>query len=350
MPFFIFRRMESKEFTQIQEIGFTGLIEKFKKLTGSERTEVLLGIGDDAAVTKNADGKFICTSSEIFLEGVHFDVSYTPFHHLGYKIVTAAVSDIYAMNAEPNQILINIAIPNKYSVELMEDLYRGFNTACKDYNVQITGGDSTASHSILAISVTALGFVEEENLVKRSGAKEGDLICVTGDLGAALAGLRILMREKKYWQNSGEENFLPDLSEYQYVVQRQLLPKARTDFIQALNKSSVKPGSMIDVTQGVINEIQAISKQSDCGATIYSPAIPISFETRNVADEMKEDVDKYAFYGGEDFEMLFTLEEHLVEKLKTEFEDFSVIGKIEPKENHLIINTGEDSTIKIDLH
>lgn len=350
MPFFIFRKMESKEFTQIQEIGFTGLIEKFKGLTGSKRAEVISGIGDDAAVTKNADGKLICTSSEIFLEGVHFDVSYTPFHHLGYKIVTAAVSDIYAMNAEPNQILINIAIPNKYSVELIEDLYRGFNTACKDYYTQITGGDSTASHSILAISVTALGFVDEENLVMRSGAKEGDLICVTGDLGAALAGLRILMREKKYWQNSGEENFSPDLSEYQYVVQRQLLPKARTDFIQALNKSSVKPGSMIDVTQGVINEIQAISKESDCGATVYSPAVPISFETRNVADEMKEDVDKYAFYGGEDFEMLFTLEEHLVEKLKTEFEDFSVIGKIEPKENQLIINTGEDSTIKIDLY
>jgi len=343
-------KMKSKDFTQIQEIGFTGLIEKFKGFTGAERSEVITGIGDDAAITKNPDGKLICTSSEIFLEGVHFDLSYTPFHHLGYKIVTAAVSDIYAVNAEPNQVLVNVAIPNKYSVELMEDLYRGLNTACKDYNIQITGGDTTASHSVLAVSITAIGFAEEEKLIKRSGASEGDLICVTGDLGAALAGLRILMREKKYWQDSGEENFSPDLSDYQYVVQRQLLPKARIDFIKALEKSSVQPSSMIDVTQGIINEIQAIAKSSDCGATVYSPAVPISFETRNVADEMKEDVDKYAFYGGEDFELLFTLKEHHVEKLKTEFEDFSVIGKIEKKENQLLINSGEDSTIKIDLH
>ncbi|MEX2456509.1 MAG: thiamine-phosphate kinase [Balneolaceae bacterium] len=341
--------MTKNNFDTIQDIGFTKLIEKFESKTGKKREDILAGIGDDASIAKVEDGNVVCTTSEIYLEGVHFDLTYTPFHHLGYKVVTAAVSDIYAMNAEPQQVLINIAIPNRYSVQMIEELYKGIDAAAKDYNVQITGGDSTASHQILAISVVAVGTALEEDIVYRSGAQKDNVICVTGDLGGALAGLRVLLREKKAWEETEGGNFQPDLEKYEYVVQRQLVPVARYDLINAFKKLNIRPTSMIDVTQGIVNELQYIGKKSNIGIEVYSPAIPISFETRNIADEMQEDVDKYAFYGGEDFEMLFTIPEETVEKLKSEIEDFTVIGKIESKEKQLSINTGEDRTIKIDL-
>lgn len=340
---------KEKDFQEIQEIGFSSLIEKFKKYTGTKQESTLVGIGDDSAVTESTSGDLICKSSEIFLEGVHFDMTYTPFHHLGYKIASAAVSDIYAMNAIPEDLLISIAIPNKYSVQMMEQLYSGIDTACKDYGIEVTGGDTTASHQILAISVTASGKTIKENVVYRKGARINDIICVTGDLGGALAGLRILLREKNNWQDDNESYFQPDLEEYQYVVQRQLVPEARQDLINVLKKSDIKPTSMIDLSQGLIADLRSLLRASHTGATIYAPAIPISFETRKVANEMEEDVDKYAFYGGEDFEMLFTLSEPLVEKLKAEFEDFSVIGKIEQAEKQLIVNTGEEKSFKIEL-
>jgi len=341
--------MDENNFKTIHEIGFSKLIEKFETKTGKSRSDIINGIGDDASISRLDNGNVVCTTSEIYLEGVHFDLTYTPFHHLGYKIVTAAVSDIYAMNAEPQQVLINLAIPNRYSVQMMEELYRGIDAAAKDYSVQITGGDSTASHQILAISVVCVGSAAEDTIVYRSGAKIGDVICVTGDLGAALAGLRVLLREKKSWEETEGESFQPDLEKYEYVVQRQLVPVARFDLIKSLRDLNIRPSSMIDVTQGVVNELQYLGKKSNVGIEVFSPAIPISFETRNIADEMQEDVDKYAFYGGEDFEILFTLAEESVEKLKAEFDDFTVIGKIESKEKQLSINTGEDRTIKIDL-
>lgn len=341
--------MNKQEFQSVQEIGFSAFIDKLYNYTGAKRKEISLGMGDDASVLNPPPGHAVCTTSEIFLEGVHFDLTYTPFHHLGYKIVTAAVSDIYAMNASPVQLHVDIAVPNKYSVQMLEDLYKGIDAACKDYNVQLAGGDTTASHQILAISVSASGTARENSVITRSGANIEDIICVTGDLGAAIAGLRILLREKGAWKESGDTQFKPDLEKYEYVVQRQLVPKARVDLLDGLNKANIKPTSMIDVTGGVVNDLQKIGKQSDAGVEIYSPAIPISFEVRNVADEMQEDVDKYAFYGGEDFEMLFTIQEGEVEKLKAEFDDFSVIGKMVEKEKQFIINTGEDRTIKIDL-
>lgn len=340
---------KKKDFQEIKEIGFSSLIEKFKKYTGTKQKSTLMGIGDDSAVSESASGDIICKSSEIFLEGVHFDMTYTPFHHLGYKITTAAVSDIYAMNAIPEELLVSIAIPNKYSVQMMEQLYKGIDAACKDYGIEVVGGDTTASHQVLAISVTATGKCSKEHITYRKGAKIDDIICVTGDLGGALAGLRVLLREKNNWQEENESYFQPDLEEYQYVVQRQLVPEARQDLINAMGKNGITPTSMMDLSQGLIADLRSLLNASSAGATIYSPAIPISFETRKVANEMEEDVDKYAFYGGEDYEMLFTLSEPLVEKLKAEFEDFSVIGKIESEEKQLTVNTGEEKSFKIEL-
>ncbi len=341
--------MAKKDFKQVQDIGFKSLIETFKDYTGSSRENVIKGIGDDASVSKQENGKVTCTSSEIFMEGVHFDLTYTPFQHLGYKVVTAAVSDIIAMNAEPEQILIDVAIPNKYSVQMIEQLYQGIDAAGKDYNVMVTGGDTTASHQILAISVTCIGSADKESVIYRNGAKKGDIICVTGELGSAIAGLRILLREKKSWQENPEQQFQPDLASYEHVVQRQLLPKARLDLYETLKKSEVKPHALIDLTQGLVADLTEVLKQSGVGAEIYSPAVPISLEARNVADEMNEDVDKYAFYGGEDFEMLFTLPEPLVEKFKADFDDFIVIGRVTDAEKQLTVNTGEEHNYQIDL-
>lgn len=342
--------MSDNKFQEIQDLGFVKLIEKFKSYIGEKHDSVIQGIGDDSSISKQKDGFVTCTTSEIFLEGVHFDLTYTPFHYLGYKIVTAAVSDIYAMNALPEQLLISIAIPNKYSVQMMEQLYQGIDLACKEYGVELTGGDTTASHHILAISATVVGSVSEKELIYRSGAKKGDIICVTGDLGSALAGLRILLREKKAWQESNQEQrFQPDLDQYDFVIKKQLVPKARKDFIEAIHKSRIKPNAMIDISQGLVSELSQLGRQSNLGLEIYSPAVPIAIETRNVADEMQEDVDKYAFYGGEDYEMLFTIPEPLVEKMKTDFDDFIVIGRMTDKEKQLTINTGEENSYKLEL-
>lgn len=340
---------KENQFQQIQDLGFAGLINRFRERTGKKNDNVLHGIGEDCSVFECGDGMVQCTTTEIFQEGVHFDLTYTPFHHLGYKVVTAAVSDLYAMNAKPEQLLVAIAIPNRYSVQMMETFYEGVDAASNDYGIEVSGGDTTASHQIFSVSVTATGTTKKDDLILRSGSEEGDVVCVTGDLGSALAGLRVLLREKKSWQDSGEQHFQPDLSAYQSVVQRQLLPKARLDFTKALQTMEIRPTSLIDVSQGLMNEIRALAASSGNGFEIYSPAIPISMDTRKVADEMNEDVDKYAFYGGEDFELLFTLPESQVEAFRADFDDFVVIGKVTDNPNTLRINTGEENSYEVDL-
>lgn len=341
--------MEKNQFQQIQDIGFKSLIKKLSRYSGAEKSELVKGIGDDAAVLgKNSTHKTII-SSEIFLEGVHFDLTYHPFKHLGYKIVTAGVSDIYAMNGTPSHLLVDVALPNAYSVQMVEELYEGIDAACKDYGVSLVGGDTTASHQMLALSVTAAGEAVNNIITYRNGAKNSDAICVTGDLGAALAGLRILMREKNEWKEKEENYFQPDLEPYEYVVSRQLVPAARKDFIEVIGKNKILPTSMIDITQGLIPDLSSLAVSSNLGAELYSPAIPISVETRNVADEMKEDVDKYAYYGGEDYEFLFTLNKDSVEELNKVFDDFTIIGKMTNEFSQIKINTGEDETIEFDL-
>lgn len=338
------------EFKTIEDIGFKAFIDRIQNYSGVSQKSTVNGMGDDAAVISNPGSEFYTIlSSEIFLEGVHFDLTYHPFKHLGYKIVTAAVSDVYAMNGIPEQLLINIALPNAYSVQMMEQLFEGVESACRDYDIELVGGDTTASHQILSLSVTAIGKAHIDHLTYRRGARHEDLICVTGDLGGAIAGLRILMREKKEWQSSQGSQFQPDLANYEYVIKRQLVPAAKTNLIEIFHKENLKPTSMIDVTQGLVPDLISLASASGLGSEIYLPAIPIALETRRVADEMKEDVDKYAFYGGEDYEMFFTIGESEIPALEDKFKDFSVIGRMTNEYKKLKINTGEDKTIEIDI-
>jgi thiamine-monophosphate kinase len=262
--------------------------------------------------------------------------------------VSAGVSDVYAMNGNPEAMLINLAVPNRMSVQMIEDLYKGINAAGSNHNVEVVGGDLKANHANLVVSISVYGRVSKEKITYRKGAQEGDAICVTGDVGGALAGLRILMREKKYWEEHGDESVQPELGDYQFVVKQQLVPEARRDLIQALEDQKVVPSSMIDVTKGLVSEVSALSDASELGAYIYQAALPIAIETRQVADEMQEDVDRYALFGGEDLELMFTLPEDKVEEFVKHFNDFVVIGRMVPKEEGMKMQTAEGDVVSFD--
>ena len=340
--------MDKESFRTIQSIGRSELINELMEHSTYDHPSVVQGPGDDSAVL-GEESPYQLLSSETFMEGVDFDLTYVPLHHLGYKIGTAAVSDIYAMNGTPEVILVDMAVPNKISVDMLKEIYRGIGTAGKDHEFQIVGGDLTASHQTLSASVTCYGKVEDKKITYRKGAHEGEAICVTGDLGGAIAGLRILMREKQYWEEQdNQQAFQPELKDYEYVVKRQLVPIARRDFVRELGELNIIPTSMIDVTQGLVSSLQSISEASGLGAYIYQAALPIALDTRQVADEMKEDVDKYALYGGEDFELLFTLPKEDVETLKEEFEDFSVIGEITEDSEGVRMQQAEGGVVSFD--
>ncbi len=331
---------DPKDFNSIEEIGREGLLREIREMDNFISDQVMQGMGDDAAVTDETEQRAGLMTSETFLEGVNFDLTYTPLHHLGYKVVSAAVSDIYAMNGRPTAMLLNLALPNKLSVDMVKQIYQGIYSAGRDYSVQLAGGDLTASHNILTLSATVYGRAEKKKITYRSGAREGDVLCLTGDLGGAIAGLRILMREKQQWQEEGEEQYMqPDFSEFEYVIQRQLVPAARDDFIDMLESLELCPTAMIDVTQGLLHDAYQLAEASQKGFYIYQSTIPISIQTRTVADEMKEDVDKYALYGGEDMEMLFTMPEDQAETLHDKFDDFTIIGKITDQSEGMIMQT-----------
>jgi|AntRauTorckE6833_2_1112554.scaffolds.fasta_scaffold08386_5 thiamine-monophosphate kinase len=338
--------MDKSEFRTVQSLGRSALIKELTENATVSRDEVLQGIGDDTAVSECGEDEAALFTSETFMEGVDFDLTYVPLHHLGYKVLSASVSDIYAMNGHPQTALVNLAVPNKLSVDMLKEIYRGIYAAASDYNVEVTGGDLTASHKTLAISVSCTGKANSENITYRHGAKRDDAICVTGDLGGALAGLRILMREKEFWQENEQQNFQPDLDEYSYVVQRQLVPKARRDMIDSFEKMGLVPHAMIDITQGLLSEIKQLTEASGVGAQLYQAALPIALETRNVADEMKEDVDKYALYGGEDLELLFTLPEKVLNNFEDKLDGITVIGKIEAAEEGIKMQTAEGDIVQ----
>ncbi|MCP9292158.1 MULTISPECIES: thiamine-phosphate kinase [Gracilimonas] len=338
----------SEEFQTIQSIGSKGLLEKISNYDAFKNEKVTQSIGDDAAVIKEDGGNLTLLSSDTYVEGVDFDPTYTPFNHLGYKILSAGVSDIYAMNGKPEAVLVNLAVPNRMSVQMVEDLYQGIYAAGKLHEVEVVGGDLKANHANLVVSISVYGKVDEEHITYRKGANEGDAICITGDLGGALAGLRILMREKKFWEEHGDESIQPELGDYQFVVKRQLVPEARKDLVDTLREQNFIPTSMIDITKGLVSEVNSISEASDLGAYIYQAALPIAIETRQVADEMQEDVDRYALFGGEDLELMFTLSEEKVEEFVNHFNDFVVIGRMVPKEEGMKMQTAEGDVVSFD--
>lgn len=338
----------SESFQTIQSIGSNALLKKITNFDAYKNKNVIRSIGDDAAVIKESNDSLILLTSDTYVEGVDFDPTYTPFHHLGYKIVSAGVSDIYAMNGMPEAVLINLAVPNRMSVQMIEDLYKGIYAAGKNNEVEVVGGDLKANHANLVVSISVYGKAENDSITYRKGANEGDAICVTGDVGGALAGLRILMREKKYWEEHGDESVQPELGDYQFVVKRQLVPEARRDLIEILKKEGIVPTSMIDITKGLVSEISALSDASELGAYIYQAALPIAVETRQVADEMQEDVDRYALFGGEDLEIMFTLSEKKVEEFVKHFNDFVVIGRMVAKEEGMKMQTAEGDVVSFD--
>jgi len=324
--------MKSNAFTPVSETGRDKLIRDLSSKIGNPTDSVVnlvKSIGDDCAVVRSGDGRFLLYSTETYVEGVDFDLTYSPLQHLGYKLVSAAVSDILAMNGSPESLLISIAIPNKISTEMIHTIYEGLIRASDVYKAPIIGGDVTASPGSLVISITVNGAVQEDLIAYRSGANVGDAICVTGDLGAAYAGLKILLREKAVWgQEPEDSDFAPDLSDYEYVVKRQLIPESRNDLIEALGEQGIVPSSMIDISKNTLQDLMQLIRASRKGAQIFEAAIPIALETRAVADELQEDVVQYALQGGEDYELIFTLPEADVNKLVNHFKDFVVIGRV----------------------
>lgn len=332
---------EKKELTQLADIGEFGLIEKLTKDISIKNKSTVKGIGDDAAVL-DYDQKEMVVTTDFLIEGVHFDMVYTPLKHLGYKAVTVNISDVYAMNAIPKQVTVSIALSNRFSLEAIETLYEGIKMACEHYNVDLIGGDTVSSVTGLTISVTALGEVEKGKAVLRSTAKPGNLVCVTGDLGAAYAGLQILKREKEVYLVN--PNSQPDMSGYDYVLERQLKPECRKDVIEGLKKNGIVPTAMIDISDGLSSEILHICKQSGTGVKIFEDKIPVDVQTMMVAEELNLDTTLLAMNGGEDYELLFTIAASDENKIN-EIEGVSVIGEIlEDKKELKLYGRGEGST------
>jgi len=310
--------------TPISEFGEFKLIEHITKGFTANNKSTVFGVGDDCAVIDCGE-KYQLVSTDMLVEGVHFDLSYTPLKHLGYKLVAVNVSDICAMNGVAQQITVSISISNRFTVEALEELYLGVQLACKAFNVDLVGGDTTSSLSGICISVTAIGQVNKDKIVYRSGAKENDLIVVSGDLGGAYLGLQILEREKQVFQ--ANPNMQPDLQNNDYVLERQLKPEARIDVVKILEKKKIVPTSMIDVSDGLSSEMLHICKSSNVGCAIYEDKLPIDFAAIAAADEFNIAAATCALSGGEDYELLFTISQIDYEKLKND-PDFTVIGFI----------------------
>ena len=327
----------SEERTEISQVGEFGLIDHLTKNIELKQASSLLGVGDDAAVIDHF-GKQTVITTDLLLEGVHFDLMYTPLKHLGYKSVVVNLSDIYAMNATPTQILMSVGISNRFSVEAMTEFYEGVYAACEKYGVDLIGGDTTASQKGFMISVTAIGEVAPDKYVKRSTAQKGDLLCVSGDLGAAYVGLLFLEREKKiYLESPGVQ---PDLEGEAYVVGKLLKPEARKDIIEFLDDAEVRPTSMMDISDGLSSEILHLCKQSQLGCVLYEDKLPIAEPMRNAAFKFEIDPTACALSGGEDYELLFTVSQADYEKLLLS-EQISVVGYMtEPEQGAHILTKG----------
>ncbi|NCD69397.1 thiamine-phosphate kinase [Mucilaginibacter agri] len=328
---------ENTERTNLEQLGEFGLIDHLTKNFVIGKSTTFKGIGDDAAVLDAKDKK-VLVSTDMLLEGIHFDLAYTPLKHLGYKSVQVNLSDIYAMNGIPEQITVSIGMSSKFPLEAIEELYEGIYLACEQYNIDLIGGDTTASKQGLVISVTVLGYADEKDITYRNTAEEGDLICVSGDLGGAYVGLQLLEREKLVYLENPQ--IQPDLEGKDYIVERQLKPEARRDVVDLLKSRGIKPTSMIDVSDGLASELLHICKQSNKGCNLYEEKIPIDPMTFETAREFGLDPTVCALSGGEDYELLFTIKQADYDKIKHDV-DVSIIGYItEPNAGKNLISKG----------
>lgn len=325
--------------TSLADLGEFGLIDRLTKGFENQNPSTLKGVGDDAAVMDFKDKKTV-VSTDLLIEGVHFDLSYVPLKHLGYKAVSVNVSDIYAMNATATQITVSIAVSNRFPLEALEELYAGIRLACDRYKVDLVGGDTTSSTRGLIISVTAIGEANEEDLVYRNGAQPNDLIVLTGDIGGAYMGLQILEREKAVFQVN--PNSQPDIEMYSYILERQLKPEARKDIPPLLKQLGVKPTAMMDVSDGLSSELLHICKQSGVGCRLYEEKIPLDPQVISTCEEFNLDSTTIALSGGEDYELLFTIAQADYDKIKGN-PNFSVIGYITDKEEgvNLVTRAGQ---------
>jgi len=333
----------SENRSEISQLGEFGLIDRIREKFTLVNSTSLTGIGDDAAVIEAKDDN-ILISTDMLVEGIHFDLSYTPIHHLGYKAVAVNVSDIAAMNGRAEQITVSIALSNRFSIEAVDALYGGIKAACENYKVDLVGGDTTSSASGLVISITVVGRAKKEKIVYRGGAKANDIICVTGDLGAAFTGLQVLEREKEVYLS--DPGMQPNLEKYEYLVGRQLKPEARTDIVFDLEEAGVTPTSMIDISDGLASELLHIAKNSGVGLRIYEDKVPIDHATYETAIEFKLDPITCALNGGEDYELLFTIAKADQEKIKNH-PDIHFIGYIHDRKNENVLITKQETAVPL---
>ncbi len=316
--------MNTHNRTEIAKLGEFGLIEHLTSGISTTNKETIKGVGDDAAILAYNNDEEVLVSTDLLMEGVHFDLTYVPLKHLGYKAAMVNFSDIYAMNGTPKQITVSLALSKKFCIEDLEDFYAGLRLACSEHNVDIVGGDTSASLTGLAISITVIGSAAKGTSVKREGAKETDLICVSGNLGAAYMGLQLLEREKIA---TAGKDIQPDFAGKEYILERQLKPEARKDIIERLREENVRPTAMIDISDGLSSELMHICKQSKVGCRIYEEHLPIDYQTAIMAEELNINVVTCALNGGEDYELLFTVPIADHEKVAA-MKDVRLIGHI----------------------
>ncbi len=314
---------ENSSKTTLESFGEFGLIKKLTENYSTKNPDIIKGIGDDAAILKPNSEKLQVITTDLMVENINFDLAYTPLKHLGYKAVVANISDIYAMNAIPKFITLSIALSSKYTLEALEEFYTGIYLACKKYEVDLIGGDTNTSPQGLTISITAIGEVSPDKYVTRTGCKPNDLLCVTGDLGGAYLGHQLMEREKRVFL--ANPDMQPDLEGYDYIVGRQLKPEARKDVIELLAELNIKPTSMIDISDGLASELKHLALQSNVGFSIYEEKLPVDTQTLEMASEFNLDATMCALNGGEDFELLFTIDQADFEKIKSNM-DITVIG------------------------
>ena len=329
--------------TSITELGEFGLIDHLTKNFIINHNSTIKGIGDDAAVLE-FKSKNVVVTTDLLIENVHFDLSYMPLKHLGYKAIMVNLSDVYAMNAEATQVTVSIAVSNRFTLEAIEELYAGIETAANIYNVDVVGGDTTSSTTGLIISVTAIGQVDNKNIVYRNGAKPNDLLVVTGDLGGAYMGLQVLEREKQVFKVN--PNNQPDLEAYTYIIERQLKPEARKDIVKLLNDLEVKPSSMIDISDGLSSETIHLCNQSNVGVELYENKIPLDPQVISTCEEFNIDSTTIALNGGEDYELLMTISQKDYPKIKGN-PNFTVIGFITEKERGMHLITRAETSIPL---